>query len=270
MKCLLTAKKFCAKICNEIGPGDRHNLNRPTHPSCGAARMRDINAILTSKFKQSVEQRFKRHFVASDPNDCWEWRGLRGSKGYGLLSVSVGRGTWNEGAHRLVYLLTNGPLPDLPEHGQAHVLHRCDNPPCVNPAHLFVGTYGDNNRDKAAKGRAPRGETHPITRLTEAQVRALRSDPRSQRVLAKVYGIADSTVHRIKHAKAWAHVAGPVVTSPRVYIVGEAHLGAQLTEEIVRAIRASQETNNVLMARYGVSRSIIQRARTYKTWKHVI
>lgn len=228
--------------------------------------MRDINAILSSKFRQSVERRFKERFVALSPDECWEWTGLRGDSHYGLLSVSIGSGWWNEGAHRLAWVLHNGPLPDLPDHGRAHVLHHCDNPPCVNPKHLFVGTYGDNNRDKAAKGRAPRGETHPITHVTEEQVRSLRADPRPQRELARAYGLAETTVHNIKHGLSWAHIDGDLVPSVAGYKRGEESPGAKLTAEQVRAVRADRRTHRRIAADYGVSHYAIQRIKSGKTW----
>lgn len=74
------------------------------------------------------------------PEECWVWTGPTTDKGYGKFK--------NTTAYRYSYELLVGPVPD-----RLHVLHRCDNPPCVNPAHLFVGTHQDNMRDKIAKGR---------------------------------------------------------------------------------------------------------------------
>ena len=80
---------------------------------------------------------------------CWWWEGFCEPDGYGLVglfsSLMITR------AHRAAWLLTNGPIP-----AGLHVLHRCDNPPCVNPDHLFLGTHGDNMRDARLKGRLRR------------------------------------------------------------------------------------------------------------------
>lgn len=91
---------------------------------------------------------------------CWEWTGPRLPRGYGVIRAD-GRQTY---AHRVSWLLHFGPIPD-----RAFVLHHCDNPPCVNPAHLWVGSQADNVRDMIAKGRArytnhARGDQHPVRR----------------------------------------------------------------------------------------------------------
>jgi hypothetical protein len=79
-----------------------------------------------------------------DDRGCWEWDAMRDRKGYGILMSGPKRLR----AHRISYEIHFGPIPD-----GLFILHRCDNPPCVNPAHLFLGTLADNNRDKTAKGR---------------------------------------------------------------------------------------------------------------------
>lgn len=97
-----------------------------------------------------VAERFWRHVDKLGPNGCWVWTGYRDAKGYG----SFNSGSRGELAHRFSYRLANGALSsELP-----NVLHRCDNPPCVNPAHLFAGTQLDNIRDAVQKGRLHNGQ----------------------------------------------------------------------------------------------------------------
>lgn len=130
---------------------------------------------------------------------CVEWTGSTNRAGYGSIKVS-GRTVL---AHRASYEINRGPIPD----GQ-WVLHRCDNPPCVNPDHLFLGDAQANVDDMMTKGRGrkARGEGHGAAKLTEEQVRAIRADPRKVRDIAPDYGIGKSTVSYIKTRKIWGHV----------------------------------------------------------------
>jgi hypothetical protein len=129
---------------------------------------------------------------------CWLWTGQRDDDGYGLL----GRGGYGGGTvrvHRYSWELHNGkPVPD-----GMQVCHTCDNPTCVNPDHLFVGTSKDNARDCVAKGRR-------ATRLTEAQVieirRRIAAGEASQRQVARELGLAQTTIARIVHRRRWAHL----------------------------------------------------------------
>jgi hypothetical protein len=96
--------------------------------------------------------------------------------------------------------------------------HRCDNPPCVNPAHLFAGTYADNNHDCLAKGRARRakGEDCSAAMLTGAQVSEIRSREQYPELcsdLAHVFGVAVPTIRSIRSGRSWDHLADPSPTS---------------------------------------------------------
>lgn len=137
---------------------------------------------------------------------CVEWQGARHRQGYGVVKVG-GRVTL---AHRVAFEQANGPIL-----GGLHVLHRCDNPPCVNPEHLFLGTHQDNMDDRQRKGRtrlppASSGSACSWARLTEgdaATIRCLAECGVKQSRLAKLYGVSQTMVSRIKLRKAWAHVA---------------------------------------------------------------
>ncbi|MER6171321.1 HNH endonuclease [Streptosporangium sp. NPDC001681] len=110
--------------------------------------------------------------------------------------------------HRVAWELANGPIPD-----GMKVCHRCDNPPCCNPAHLFLGTIADNNADRDQKGRqvSLQGEEHGSAKLTADQVDAIRelaSADVPQELIARAVGIHKSHVSLISRGKTWASRMG--------------------------------------------------------------
>jgi len=134
--------------------------------------------------------------------DCWEWRGARHQNGYGRFSM----GGKSRFAHRIAWTLTHGPIPT-----GLDVCHHCDNPPCVNPAHLFVGTGADNLRDARDKGRLrPRaGEAHPQAKLTAEQVATIRARcaaGEAQRAVAREFRISQPRVCQIVRGHGWARM----------------------------------------------------------------
>lgn len=162
---------------------------------------------------------------------CWEWTATRNAHGYGTITV----GGTKRLAHRIAWEITFGPLMD-----QRHVLHHCDNPPCVRPDHLFRGTQADNLRDMFGKGRGrpagfsserqpdqtrrargddhwmhkhpervARGSAHGKSKLTEDQVREIRNLSKGGWTLARLsaeYGVRMSTLSMVIRRETWAHV----------------------------------------------------------------
>lgn len=148
-------------------------------------------------------QEFLRTHVSYEGNDCVIWPfskrgGGRGRKEYGSIKID-GK---HVGAHRYMCALTNGIAPTK-KHEAAH---SCHNPACINPRHLRWATRLENEMDKDQRGTRPRGECHKNTHLTEDDIRAIRSDMRTQREIAKAFGIAQTPVSQIKRRITWKHV----------------------------------------------------------------
>jgi len=152
--------------------------------------------------KLTIEERIAAKVKPPNDNGCIEWNGCVGSGGYGQIEYN-GKPCY---AHRIVWELHNGPIPL----GMC-VLHRCDNPPCVNVDHLFLGTQNDNMKDKARKGRSScrKGSNNHNSKLTEDQIMMIRNSwpEKSMKYLAAEYGISISEICRIIHRVIWKHVA---------------------------------------------------------------
>lgn len=129
---------------------------------------------------------------------CWLWQGGVNSKGYGVLRVN-GRSTY---AHRFSYELEHGQLPPC-----TFVLHHCDTPRCVNPAHHFLGGHKENREDCVKKGRHSRGNALPYAKLDEHEVRIIRQRlDLTCRQLAGQLGVCKSTIQQVRQGLTWKHV----------------------------------------------------------------
>jgi len=129
---------------------------------------------------------------------CWLWTGSFYSVGYGLFPIWRNGKHYSLGAHRVSYVLKNGPIP-----GNLCGLHKCDNRPCVNEDHIFTGTRGDNARDAVIKKRW-------ITKLTESQVieirRLYKEYDISQEALGREFGVTQGMVGQIVRGNFWTHI----------------------------------------------------------------
>jgi len=218
--------------------------------------------------RQITEQYFEENTVRIAESGCQIWMGCLSKGGYGGLK----NGLRKQRAHRVMWELRHGPLKD-----GAVVCHRCDVPSCVNPDHLFMGTYADNNADTWRKGRGRyavmRGSQNAHSKLTEDGVILIRNMalalPTQQ--IADQFGINAETVRRIVRGQSWRHVPMPDMPprSSGLSQPGMQNPSAKLTDSDVRRIRdlsQSGQSQSHLAEEFGVSQSTIFKVVRNKTW----
>ncbi len=153
-----------------------------------------------------LAERFWEKVSKGGPEECWNWMGTSYEKGYGQIN----RGRRGDGlvlTHRLSWEIANGEVPS-----GLFVCHRCDNPCCVNPAHLFLGTNADNVADMIAKGRQAKGERSGHARLSTTDVREIRrllALGFTQVKICEVFDVCSQTINNIARGLVWKHVPAP-------------------------------------------------------------
>lgn len=154
----------------------------------------------TFSFTAVQVNRFWTHVNKREVNECWEWTAARDKDSYGV--------TWANGhsigAHRMSWIIFNGAIPN-----GVQVLHKCDNPPCVNPNHLWAGTDGDNKADKISKQRQARGVDQYSAKLDEAKIREIRIRRINGETLSSIaasYSVTVQTVWKVVKRILWNHV----------------------------------------------------------------
>jgi hypothetical protein len=172
---------------------------------------------------------------------CFEWQKARDSYGYGVGLRML--------AHRLSWITFRGPIPD-----GLCVLHRCDNPCCISPAHLFLGTRGDNNRDSKSKGRNSKGDRHWSRLYPELRPIGDRNGSRT-----RPERVATGDRHRSR-------------THPESLPRGEGHANSKLTDGDVREIRllyARGLSQRAIAKKFRVMNTTVSKIVLRKAWKHV-
>lgn len=158
---------------------------------------------------RTLADRFWEKVDVRSPDQCWEWKATRDSSGYGKLSSTHGKSPFK--AHRLSYEIHFGNIGE-----GLFVCHKCDNPPCVNPNHLFLGTPKENILDASKKGRMSRpiiphrGEGNPSAKLTATAVLDIRERHKNFKIpytiLSLELGIHPTTIGKIIRRQTWRHI----------------------------------------------------------------
>ena len=192
---------FCACGCGEKAPPARWTDRRR-----GTVKGEPVPYIQGHSSRRGTPaQRFWKKVRKASGDGCWEWTACLNQAGYGQFNLGgVGKGLIL--AHRFAWEEANGPIPE-----GLYCCHKCDNPACVRPDHIFLGTIADNQRDMARKGRSNQGERLTwFVKLTESDVLEIRrrynAGGVSQRELAKEFGVGRANVGYIVTGKSWAHL----------------------------------------------------------------
>lgn len=157
-----------------------------------------MNEMLENKSKIAV---FWQR--VSKTKSCWNWIGCSGGykNRYGVFNLKINGKFLNRYCHRISYMIHKGDI------GDKFVCHKCDNPKCVNPDHLFLGTHDDNMKDMVAKGRSNIGSNNGMSKLTIDKVRTIRNlinNGKSTHEVAKKFGVRASAISRIANYKRWS------------------------------------------------------------------
>lgn len=254
---------LCRCECGNSTIVQSSNLLGHRTTSCGCNRMlykTTLNKWRIKRFWEFVDVR--------GHDECWEWRGGKNKAGYGKVTIDGKK----VGAHRLSFMIAHGEHSIPKTH---HVCHSCDNPGCVNPMHLWLGTDYDNVQDMVEKRRCRYGGDNHNAKLSPEKVKDIRNlfltGEYTKKCLSRLYEVSQDTISDCISGKTWMHVEGAVpdsVHSRRRYTA------SKLTAEDVITLR-SMVKNGVYFSRremaaiYGVCPLTISNAITGKTFTWV-
>lgn len=230
---------------------------------------------------ENTRQRFIPKVNIGEIHDCWQWVAShnmpadRRKKGYGLFRYNGKQ----EKSHRIAWELSCGHIPE----GML-VLNRCDNPICVNPNHLFLGTHQDNMTDMASKGRCnpthiygEENRTSKLTSMNVAEIRELYATQKySLKDLGRMYNVSSSNIRKVVRHMTWTNGEKTVppahcVVGKKRYVDADKRIQSKLTYDLADAARAEYAaggtTLRALAEKYGVSSSVIRKVIHHVTYR---
>jgi len=165
-------------------------------PSCSEELVARYGGLSLADLSAPLVALFHTKYNKASSDDCWPWQAGKYPGGYGMFGLGRSTGKLRVNyAHRIAYVLAHGAIPS------GHVVrHRCDNPACVNPDHLALGTQGDNNRDTAQRRRLPKSRPW-LWKLSDGDVTAIRMSFAPHEALARAYGVSKTTISLVRSSQ---------------------------------------------------------------------
>lgn len=212
-----------------------------------------------------AEKRLMDRIDIDDASGCWNWTGYKNAKGYGMIAGPINGKRYvpagaNMLAHRVSWIVHRGDIPDGEGAHGTVVMHKCDNPACVNPDHLQLGTQADNVRDMLEKGRRPPRkvkygiEHHRSVVTSQADIDLICSTQGNTKALAEKLGVSISTIKKVRRKNG----AG-AVNADKYYT-------KQLSKDAIDHIRSTPPRTLGLAKMYGLSNVAISNIRNGKTY----
>jgi len=221
-------------------------------------------AILNKRM--SLRDRLLNNHVKNPETGCWNWTLSLGKRGYGYMSIN----DTNTMAHRVSYEIFVGPVPD-----GLFVLHSCDNPQCMNPDHLHIGTHEDNMREMMERKRSCAGEKQAFAKLTnETVLQAIEMHKAGESAcsLAKKFNVSSTSMLYALEGRTWSSVTGLTPRENKPKMQGTLCHAAKLCDaDVVEILRlsASGMRGSKIAPLFNVSHALISGILLGKTWKHV-
>ena len=215
------------------------------------------------KAKESAIKRMKKYTDKTSVTECWKWQSHCNDQGYAMLSIGGRKGLYAR-ASRISWYLKFGSFDE-----NLYVCHKCDNPSCVNPNHLFLGSAKDNTQDMIRKNRDSEppqfyGEEVTNHKLMTEEVYDIYNSSLPIKELAEIYNVSKNTIYRIKKGESWPHLK----LEPKTFELRVPNTKKISDKEVIN-IRNSTLSNKELANKYNVTTRTIRNIKSFRSRKDV-